>query len=84
MAGIVSLAVRLRRSRGEMRQQLSCCWTSWPLLIAAELAIEVYGDMVDEMIFRLDLLPGAFNHLLGLPLVIGLAVFKYHYTMSKQ
>jgi hypothetical protein len=78
MAGIVSLAVRLRRSRGEMRQQLKLLLYFLAAAIAVQLAIEVYGDMVDEVIFS-----GWVYYLVlsmtfwGFPLVIGLAVFKY-------
>jgi hypothetical protein len=51
LAGIVSLAVRLRRSRGEIRQQLKLLLYFLAAAIAVQLAIEVYGDMVDDVIF---------------------------------
>jgi hypothetical protein len=78
LAGIVSLAVRLRRSRGEIRQQLKLLLYFLAAAIAVQLAIEVYGDMVDDVIFS-----GWVYYLVlsmtfwGFPLVIGLAVFKY-------
>jgi MFS family permease len=51
VAGIASLAVRLRRSRGAMRQQLKLLLYFLAAAIAVQLAIELYGDLVDATIF---------------------------------
>ena len=51
VAGIVSLAVRLRRSQGAMRQQLKLLLYFLAAAIAVQLTIELYGDLVDEAIF---------------------------------
>jgi hypothetical protein len=78
VAGIAALAVRLRRSQGTMRQQLKLLLYFLAAAIAVQLAIELYGDLVDATVFSTWVY---FLVLLltfwGFPLVIGLAVFKY-------
>ncbi len=78
LAGIVSLIVRLLRAQGDMRLQLKWLFYFLAVAITTLLAIELFGDMVDEGIFA------SWIYLLvlllvfwGLPAVIGLAVFKY-------
>ena len=78
LAGIVSLIVRLRRAQGDMRLQLKWLFYFLAVAITTLLAIELFGDMVDERIFE------SWIYLLvlllvfwGFPAVIGLAVFKY-------
>jgi hypothetical protein len=78
LAGIVSLVLRWRRSCGEMRQQIK--WlafffaTSGTLFLAVEvLGAALYPAIFDGWFYLLVLL----LFWLGLPLVMGLAVFKY-------
>jgi hypothetical protein len=78
LAGIASLAVRLRRSQGTMRQQLKLLLYFLAAAIAVQLAIELYGDMVDDAIFATWMYSLVLMLTFwGFPLVIGLAVFKY-------
>ena len=78
LGGIVSLVLRWRRSSGEMRQQLK--WLAFLFATAGTLflAVEVLGAAFYPAIFD-----GWFYLLvlllfwLGLPIVMGLAVFKY-------
>jgi hypothetical protein len=78
LGGIVSLVLRWRRSTGETRQQLK--WLAYHFAIAGTLfmAVEVIGAAAYPAIFN-----GWFYLLvlllfwLGLPVVMGLAVFKY-------
>ena len=78
LAGIVSLVLRWRRSSGEPRQQIK--WLAFFFATAGTLflAIEVLGAAFYPAIFEgwfylLALVP----FWLGLPLVMGLAIFKY-------
>ena len=78
LAGIVSLVLRWRRSSGEVRQQIK--WlafffgTSGTLFLAVELlGSAFYPAIFDGWFYFFELL----LFWLGLPVVIGLAVFKY-------
>jgi hypothetical protein len=76
--GIISLVLRWRRSSGEPRQQIK--WLAFFFATAGTLfmAVEVLGAafypaIFDGWFYLLVLMP----FWLGLPLVMGLAVFKY-------
>lgn len=78
LAGIVSLILRWRRSRGETRQQMK--WLTYQLATAGTLFVsfEIIGAaffpaIFDGWLYLFVLL--AFW--LGLPVAVGLAVFKY-------
>ena len=78
LAGIVSLVLRWRRSSGEVRQQIK--WlafffgTSGTLFLAVELlGSAFYPAIWDGWFYFFELL----LFWLGMPVVIGLAVFKY-------
>jgi hypothetical protein len=78
LAGIISLVLRWRRSSGEPRQQIK--WLAFFFATAGTLflAVEVVGAafypaIFDGWFYLFVLLP----FWLGLPLVMGLAIFKY-------
>ncbi len=78
LLGIISLVLRWRRSSGEPRQQIK--WLAFFFATAGSLfmAVEVIGAafypaIFDGWFYLLVLLP----FWLGLPVVLGLAVFKY-------
>ena len=78
LAGIISLVLRWRRSVGETRQQLK--WLTYHLATSGTLfmAVEILGSAFYPAIFN-----GWFYLFvlllfwIGLPVVIGLAIFKY-------
>jgi hypothetical protein len=78
LTGIASLVVRVRRSQGVMRQQLKLLLYFLAVAISIQLAVELYGALVDEAIFSTWIywlvvaLP-----FWGFPAMIGVAVFKY-------
>jgi hypothetical protein len=75
---IASLVLRWRRAQGETRQQLK--WFAYFLVTAVtvQLAIEFYGDVVDDAIFDTPLYLIVITAvMIGFPLVIGIAVLKY-------
>jgi hypothetical protein len=78
LLGIISLVLRWRRSSGEPRQQIK--WLAFFFATAGTLflAVEVIGSafypaIFDGWFYLLALLP----FWLGLPVVMGLAIFKY-------
>ncbi len=78
LAGIASLVVRLRRSQGDMRQQLKLLVYFLVVAIAVQLTIELYGDMVNAAIFADWVYPLVLALTFwGFPAMIGVAVFKY-------
>lgn len=78
LVGIVSLVLRWRRARGDERQQMK--WlafllaTSGVLFLAVEgIGLTVYPPIFDGWFYLIELAV----FWLGLPIVLGLAIFKY-------
>ena len=72
---VISIAVRLRRSRGEKRQQIKWIVYAGVVMLSAFLAASVVPDStgrVDDLLWALG-----FVALVGIPVAAGIAVLRY-------
>lgn len=76
---IASLVMRWRRSVGDTRQQIK--WFAYFLATAVslQLILELYGEFINPVIFDSVLYLLVITVVfLGFPVIVGIAIFKYH------